>query len=633
MNPPTAAKERPQAAQQALQEALALHRQGKRDLAMQRYVAILQDDPENIDALYYVAVLALQEGQIAEGIKVIERALTVGPPQGRLFNLLGQAHLRLNQDDAALESFDRAIACEPGFADAYGNRANVLADMGRLGEAVVAFDRALALRPNNAEDICNRASVLADLGRLEEALAGYERAIALLPDLVQAHYNRADILRRLGRLPEALASYDRAIALSPRMAAAHSNRSVVLKELGRLDEAKASVEQALALEPDFPDALVNRGNIFRELGKLDEAGRDYQRALAINPKFAAAQLGQAHTLLELGQTQAAQAMIERAIALEPDDNKFMSLSFCQLLTGDWRNGWESYEHRYNPQIRGFTPLPYPLWNGEPLPDERLVLVTEQGLGDAIQFVRFATVLALHGFAVTLRCSATLAPLLSTVPGIEGVVTTDAALTSDPRPIRWLPLMSIGRILGITPDNVPHDIPYLFAEPHRVAAWADRLGPGFKVGLAWRGTHRKRLAAARSIPLAAMAPLAALRGVRLISLQKSPGNEQIDTVDFGRQIERPADEYELSAESLLDTAALIMNLDLVVTCDTSVAHLAGALGRPVFVALPFFSEWRWLQNRSDSPFYPTMRLFRQSRAEQWDDVFAQITAAVEALLNS
>jgi tetratricopeptide (TPR) repeat protein len=255
MNSPGRSPPSAESPQQAIQEALALHREGKLELAMQRYIAVLERDPKNLDALYYVAVLALQEGQIAEGIKVLLRALDFGPPQARLHNLLGQAYLRLNQDDDALASFDRAIACEPGFADAYGNRANVLADMGRLPEALAAFDQALALRPDNAEDLCNRASVQADLGRHDEALAGYQRAIALMPDLAPAHFNRADILLRLGRLHEALSSYDRAIALAPKFAAAHANRGLTLNALGRLDEAKASLGRAAALDPKFTEPL------------------------------------------------------------------------------------------------------------------------------------------------------------------------------------------------------------------------------------------------------------------------------------------------------------------------------------------------------------------------------------------
>jgi tetratricopeptide (TPR) repeat protein len=234
--------------QTPLDEALALHRAGKHELAMQRYVAILQQNPGHIDALHYVAVLAIQQGQIAEGIKVIRRALEVGPPQARTLNLLGQAHLRLNQDDDALAAFTRAIECDAGFVDAYGNRATLLAEMGRFEDAVADFDRALALRPDNAEDLCNRAGALANLGRTDEALMGFSRAIALMPDLAPAWFNRGNVLLRLNRADEALRDYDRTVALAPGMAAAHEARGKLLQAMGRPADAKASLEHAAALK-------------------------------------------------------------------------------------------------------------------------------------------------------------------------------------------------------------------------------------------------------------------------------------------------------------------------------------------------------------------------------------------------
>src|SRR5882724_10759525 len=254
MTGPTNAPPAPEAASDPLQQALALHRQGKHDLAMQRYVAILQREPNNADVLYYVAVLALQEGQIAEGIKVIGRALDLGQsnlakPQARFYNLLGQAQLRLNQDQDALTAFGRAIETDASFADAYGNRGTLLAEMKRLPEALADFDRALTLRPDNPTDLCNRAGVLSDMGRLDEALRGFDRALMLLPQLAPAFYNRAEVKMKLGRYADALADYDRAIAIFPNMAGAHSNRGLALKAMGRLDEARSSIEKALTIDP------------------------------------------------------------------------------------------------------------------------------------------------------------------------------------------------------------------------------------------------------------------------------------------------------------------------------------------------------------------------------------------------
>jgi tetratricopeptide (TPR) repeat protein len=236
-----------------LEEALALHREGKHELAMQRYVAILQKNPGDIDALYYVAMIAIQQGQFGEGIRVIEHALTLGTPQARFYNLLGQAHLRLNQDDEALKSFSHAIETDPAFVDAYGNRAALLAEMGRPQEAVSDFDRALQLRPANAEDLCNRAGVLADLGRLDEALDGFDRALTLMPSLAPAYFNRGSVLMRLGRPRDALRDYDESIRLHEAMAPAHVGRAQALEALGRHADAKASLDRAASLDPKLRD--------------------------------------------------------------------------------------------------------------------------------------------------------------------------------------------------------------------------------------------------------------------------------------------------------------------------------------------------------------------------------------------
>jgi tetratricopeptide (TPR) repeat protein len=628
MNAPITTEAAKEARRKALQEALALHRAGKRELAMQRYVALLADDPTDAEALYYVAVLALQEGQVAECIRVIERAHQVGPPQARLHNLMGQAHLRLRQPNEALLAFERAIVVDPEFADAYGNRANILADMGRRQEALADFDQAVRLRPNSGIDICNRAAVLLDLGRLDEARVGFDRAIFLMPSFAPAYFNRADALRRKHRFEEALRDYDKAIELHPSHAAAHNNRGLTLKALDRLDEALASFERALELKRDFADAHANRGGVLNALNRLDEAMASHERALAINPQLAASHFGRGLILIERRELKAAREAIERAVAIDPNPSAMMGLATLQLLVGDWEAGWLNYEHRTHSETRGFKPLNFRRWNGERLPDERLVLVTEQGFGDVLQFARFGPELAKRGFAVSLLAPPALVPILSTLPEVSVVATEEELQSQDARPICWAPLMSAPRILGITPDNVPSAVPYLAAQPDRAIAWQQRLsGPGFKIGIAWRiGTSRQRAGNARSIPLGAFASLAAIDGVRLISIQVDASQDEIEALPFGKRIETFGKDFD-HAGAFLDTAAVMMNLDLIVSCDTSVAHLAGALARPLFLALPRACDWRWLLDRDDTPWYPTARLFRQSTSDEWRDVFERIAAAV------
>jgi len=526
-----------------LQQGLFHHRQGQLEQALERYVEVLQGDPENADALYYVAVVACQGGEYQEGIKLARRAISIGQPQARLHNLLGQALYREGERLEAVKNFDRAIELDPNFADAHGNRANVLADAGFPDEALKSFDRALALKPDSATDWLNRGALLQALGRHQEALASFQKAVASAPDLAEAQVNRGNALKDLGQLD----------------AGAGKTDSV------RFDEAEAAYSEAIKIDRTLEPAYLGRG-------------------------------------------------------------------LLRLLRGDWEGGFADYEHRSNVGEPTYIPLPDPLWDGEKRAGERVVLVSEQGLGDTIQFCRFAPLLAARGFDVTLLTRKAMVLLLAGLPGIT--IATDAdELAKDKRPLRWLPLGSVAGVLGVRPDNVPAAVPYLAAQPARVKTWRAKLGTGtFKIGINWASGHSdKPHFKRRDIPLAQFASLAALPGVQLISLQKGPAAVQIAEVPFGDRIITLAADHDADADFFLDTAAVMMSLDLIITCDTSIAHLAGALARPVFTALPVVSDWRWLLGRKDTPWYPTMRLFRQDADGRWDPVFARIADAVRGMM--
>jgi tetratricopeptide (TPR) repeat protein len=521
-----------------LQDALALHRRGDLAGAIERYERLVRDNADHTDALFYLAMAAYAQGRAADAVRLGRRAAAAGRNDARLHDLIGSALRAIGDREAALASFDRALALQSDFAVAHGNRGNVLAELGRLDEAMAAFDRAVALDPNSPDDWLNRGATLHDLDRFDEAVESYDRALALNPNIAGAHYNRGNVLRDLAQL-----------------AAARGERPDAL-----FDAALESHSRAIALAPQYPDPHFGRALI-------------------------------------------------------------------HLLRGNWDTGWSEYEYRAQVGQPNFVALNFPLWRGEPLRSgERLVLLTEQGLGDIMFFCRFAPLIAARGFDVTILTRAAMAPLLSALPGVR-IVTSAEALASDPRPIRWLPLMSVAGALGINAATIPASVPYLAAEPARIDAWAKRLGGGFKIGINWGSGHAAtRHFTKRNIPLAAFAPLAALPGVRLIALQKGDAAAEIERVDFGDRIERIDADPDPDANFFLDTAAVMTRLHLVVTCDTSVAHLAGSLARPVFTALPAIADWRWLIGRDDSPWYPTMRLFRQRRLGDWSDVMARIADA-------
>jgi tetratricopeptide (TPR) repeat protein len=396
--------------------------------------------------------------------------------------------------------------------------------------------------------------------------------------------------------------------------------------MARDEEALACFDRALALQPEHIDSRHQRGLSLHAVGRFEEAAASLDHAAQLAPQAGKLHADLAFTLNTLGRFDDAFAAADRAQNIAPgDDDVLFTTSLIELLHGRWRQGWKNYESRLDVQdvVR---PLPYPRWAGETLIDETLVLVTEQGFGDAIQFVRFVPELAGRARQIALLTTDSLKPLLSTVAGLATVVT-DADALKTLGEVRWLPLASVAEALGLTVEAIPARVPYLAPDATRVSAWSGRIGrQGFRIGIAWQGNPGFRHDRGRSIPLAAFAPLADLAGVRLISLQKAPGAEQIAAAAFGRQIEQPLDASDLGADALLDTAALVANLDLVVTSDSMIAHLAGALGRPVWVALRRIPDWRWLLDREDSPWYPTMRLFRQATEGDWGAVFERIARA-------
>lgn len=339
----------------------------------------------------------------------------------------------------------------------------------------------------------------------------------------------------------------------------------------------------------------------------------------------------AEVLNQLGRFSEALADVERSLQFAPDDDEVLfGVSLIELLHGRWREAWPKYERRIALRVgipEGFCPPAWPIWRGESLKDELLVLRCEQSFGDHLQFSGLAVHLAKLGYRVALWTNSALQPLLQSVPGVECVIS-DANTLEGVEKIRWIPIISVLGILGITPETVPQNTPFLAAEPGRVAAWRERLGThGFKIGISWQGSA---VNSRRSIPLGEFAMLCDIPGVRLISLQKGLGVEQIPTVEFSDRIETLGPKFDEGGGAFLDSAAVTMNLDLVITCDTALVHLAGGLGRPTFLGLMHIPEWRWLLDRDDCLWYPTVRLFRQASAGDWRGVFARIVSKVSEL---
>lgn len=635
---------------------------GDATAALQQFSDAISIDPTVPAAHYNLGNAFSALDRRAEALVAYDRALALAPGMAEAWFNRGNALAALGRLQDAAASFREAVRLRPGLADAHNNLGHALLGLGDADSALAAFDAALGLRPDHAGALNNRGSALLALGRPGEALASFDRAIAIAPGFAQAHDNRGTTLQALGRPAEAVASHDRAVQLQPESSHALRERANARRQLGQHQAALADCERAIALAPDSAEALNTRGVVLHDMGRYPEALADYDRALALKPGFAEAWNNRGNVLHDLGRGEEALASLQRALELKPGyvealDNLGMVLqdlkrfdeaavvydraiehgpthaeahkrrATLRLLRGDFARGMADYEasHRHARVASGRRPVARAHWEGQPLQGRSLLLSEPSGFGDTLQFWRFIPQLLAMGAQV----------------GFFGQPRLYRLLRSSPWPVRLLSappaagafdyeceLWSLPHVLGTTLDTLPGGVPYFAAEPALAEKWAAWLGHGhYNIGIAWQGKPDRKIDAGRSIPLATFRPLAGVPGVRLVSLQQGHGTEQLQALAEGMAVRVPGADFDAGADAFVDTAALMASLDLVVTSDTAIAHLAGALGRPTWVALKHVPEWRWMLDRDDSPWYPTMRLFRQQRAGEWGGVFEAMAAVL------
>lgn len=649
-------------------QAIRLHVEGALAEAERLYRQVLALQPRDCQALMMLGVLAAQSGRLPEAERLLRAALSIDAGQPLAHNNLGIVLTEQQRYEEAVDCFERATALAPAYAEAYLNRGAALEHSGQLEGALASYDRAIELQPASATAHSNRGSVLRELGRHAEALRSCDRAVALAPASAKAHINRAAALRELGRLEEALASAQSAIAQAPQLADAYVTRGDVQYELHRFEEALASYDQALALAPDDASALGRRGGVLCRLGRPAEALESCERAVVLAPDAQGVHVNRGLALQDVGRLEEALASYDRAIALDPDDftahnNRGTALvqmgrfeealasydrwiarrpgdvearfnkSMCHLALGDLEEGWRLFELRKKRKLPiAVRRVAQPEWLGEPDPRGRTLLVhSEQGFGDVLQFCRYARLLAERGARVILEVPPALVRLLES--GLADVAQIVASGSPLPPFDLHCPVMSLPFAFKTTLSSIPGRVPYIKSDPNRVALWQERLGPrrGLRVGLVWSGgfrAHQPELWAVNRRRNIALSKLAALRhaDVELYSLQKGQPAES----EPARLREAGWDGPELIDHTALledfsDTAALLECLDLLISVDTSTAHLAGALGRPVWLLNRFDTCWRWLLGRSDCPWYPTLRIYRQDSPGDWDGVVRKVSA--------
>ena len=575
-------------------------------------------------------------GREREALECFERAIALDPSLGAAHHNRAMLLARLDEHERALQSFDRALALQPHHAALNANRANTLKELGRLSEAEQSYSLALAIEPHDPVTLHGRALVRYLQRRYVEALRDYDALGARAKENAPALVGRGATLIALHRYEEALAPLERAIQLVPGDADAHTQRGVALLNLERNVEALESFDRALAIRPDVSEVLNNRGIALTAAGRPSEALESFISSAVRGGTNADNHTNIGIVLKILGRHREAAASFGRALADKPEDpSAKFALAFLYLTLGEFALGWPLYEARFDVPALGNPARHFsaPRWNGiEPLAGKTLLVHAEQGLGDVIQFCRYLPLLAAQGASVVFEVMSSLKALLRSLPPAIRLVGRDEPL---PRVDYYCPLLSLPLAFKTRLDTIPAQVPYLTAESERTATWMQRLQalPGLRVGIAWQGNlavEKLIWARGRSIPLAALEPLAQLPGVRLVSLQKGPGLEQLRNVPFAERIMDLSADLDRGPDAFLDTAAVIAGLDLVISSDTSVAHLAGALGRPVWTVLAASPEWRWGLERSDSPWYPTMRLFRQTTDGDWTAVVAAIAEALQDL---
>jgi tetratricopeptide (TPR) repeat protein len=660
------------------------HQAGRLLEAAHSYREILTIDRDHADALHLLGLIAFQtrdyeeasaliqraivsnpqvppyyshlglslhmQGKLAESAATFERGLELDPDFAEAHSNLGNLLQAQGKLDAAVSRYKRALEINPDYAEACSNLGNALTALGRFGEAVSYCERALAIDPTSAEAHNNLATARRAQGDIAAAILRYKQAIELRDNYIAARYNLGVLLQLQSQTEDARIQYQRILALDPHHVPAHYNLGVSYQTEGLLEEASRCFEEALAIDPNHFQAHNNLGAILELEGNRAEAVDHYRRAIAINATYAEAYYNLGHALQDQGMLDDAivnyqQALIlkqdyveacnnlgavyelqgkladavanyKKAITIKPDHAgaKF-NLALLQLLLGDITNGFHNYEWRWHSICtpRGFQ---QPQWRGEPLNGARILLHAEQGLGDTLQFLRFLPMVQAFGGSVILEVQAPLRRIAAQLTGISTLVTCGEPLP----PFDWqCPLMSLPSALGITSRTIPSPRCYLSVPEDAIRKASALPWPpqGLKVGIVWAGNASHTKDCYRSLSLAFFAPILRMAGVHFYSLQMGTERAQLETC------EAPIMDLSNVIDDMADTAALMTHLDLIIAVDTSVAHLAGALDKAVWVMLPSAPDWRWMLQREDSSWYPTMRLFRQTTLNDWKGVIQRI----------
>ena len=612
-------------------QACQAHSRGDLATATRLYRQLVTQEPQHTDALYRLGCIAYTQGQPALARVYLMQAAAQQPTAAAIHSALGDVASALGDLATATTEYQRAVQLDPHADDVYTRLGDVLQLQGQLEPAVACYQQVLCRKPTSTRALTNLGVALQEQGQLKPAIHCFQQALALDPGSLEALLNLGVALKAQGQCEAAADCLQKVIQRAPTSAVAYNNLGMVRHEQGQFEVALQHYRQAIQLRPDYAKAYSNIGTLLHALGRLAEAVAHLEHALRLQPDFIEAHSNLGLALQAQGHVEAAITAFERALQYKPDCvQAHWNRAIAWLLSGNFQQGWREYEWRWR---RPDSPPPaflQPCWDGTPFPQQTLLVYAEQGLGDTLQFVRYLPHVAARGQHVVLACQPALVRLLRTCPGVQTLVVKDRPEMADQPFDLYIPLLSLPGIFETTAATIPADVPYLAAEPELVQQWRMHLEveQAFRVGLVWAGNPSHKNDRNRSCTLATLAPLAHLPHVALFSLQTGPAAGQIDQPPAGMTLH----DVGRMLGDFADTAAVIAHLDLVITVDTAVAHLAGAMGKPVWILLPFAPDWRWGQHSAHTPWYPTMRLFRQPAPGAWEAVCQSVVEALTTLLD-
>ena len=610
----------------------ALMQLGKSQEGIAYYKKALAIDPNHLKALTNLGVALRQLGKPQEGIAYYKKALAMDPNHLKALTNLGAALVDIGKPQEGIAYYKKALAIDPNHLKALTNLGAALVQLGKLQESINYSKKALAINPNWPAALTNLGTALVQLGKIQESIAYYKKALAIDPDSPAALTNLGAALVTLGKTQESIAYYKKALAIDPDSPAALTSLGAALVTLGKTQEGIAYHKKALAIDPDSPVALTNLGAALADLGKTQEGIAYHKKALAIDPDSPRSLANLGVALILSGELQEASNTCRKAISLRPDYiPAHWSLSFSLLSSGDYENGWKEYEWRFRVEDTLHAHLPQlKKWNGSShCSRDNLVLVSEQGFGDIMQFMRYILYLRKRGMIVAFCTRTKLHGLIQSSGITSEIYSPEEVHQLTTR--EWLPLLSLPMHLKVRPDNPLIQEPYIKAPAERILYWKQKLSSEKRpiIGINWQGNASTEIhmLRGRSLPLETFTPLTENIDASFLSLQKGDGSEQLTDCKF---LDRFVDCQEEINQTwdFVENAAIIMNCDLIITMDTSVAHLAGGLGKTTWLLLHKPCDWRWGMEGDTTFWYPSMRLFRQRERGNWQEVMDRVAMALQ-----